>query len=53
MFGCLLSDLFTGYCKCEVYIIGDETYGACCIEDEGAFLLGADFLIHYGSLNSS
>ena len=29
-------------------IIGDESYGACCIEDIAAVSIGADFIIHYG-----
>lgn len=29
-------------------IIGDENYGACCIEDESGVAIGADFIIHYG-----
>lgn len=29
-------------------IVGDENYGACCIEDEAGVAIGADFIIHYG-----
>ena len=29
-------------------IIGDENYGACCIEDESGVAIEADFIIHYG-----
>ena len=29
-------------------ILGDVTYGACCIDDFSASALGADFLVHYG-----
>lgn len=32
----------------ECIILGDVTYGACCIDDLGATALGADFLVHYG-----
>eukprot|EP01053_Blabericola_migrator_P002435 Blabericola_migrator_1__2434@NODE_1686_length_4002_cov_81_866582_g1093_i0_p2_GENE_NODE_1686_length_4002_cov_81_866582_g1093_i0NODE_1686_length_4002_cov_81_866582_g1093_i0_p2_ORF_typecomplete_len438_score46_03Diphthamide_syn/PF01866_17/2_9e86SDH_sah/PF01972_16/45SDH_sah/PF01972_16/4_7_NODE_1686_length_4002_cov_81_866582_g1093_i0571370 len=31
----------------DVFIIGDVTYGACCIDDIRARALGCDFLIHY------
>lgn len=30
------------------FILGDVTYGACCIDDFSAAALGADFLVHYG-----
>jgi 2-(3-amino-3-carboxypropyl)histidine synthase len=29
-------------------ILGDVTYGACCIDDFSAKAMGADFLVHYG-----
>eukprot|EP00983_Pelagomonas_calceolata_P048781 1141205-Pelagomonas_calceolata.AAC.6 len=29
-------------------IMGDVTYGACCIDDFSAQAMGADFLVHYG-----
>ena len=29
-------------------IMGDVTYGACCIDDYTARSLKADFMIHYG-----
>ena len=32
----------------RVSILGDVTYGACCIDDLGAKALGADLLVHYG-----
>jgi len=32
----------------KVTILGDVTYGACCIEDISCSNLGGDFLIHYG-----
>ena len=32
----------------HVFILGDVTYGACCIDDFSAAALGADFLVHYG-----
>jgi 2-(3-amino-3-carboxypropyl)histidine synthase len=32
----------------EVLVLGDVTYGACCVDDLTAQALGADFLVHYG-----
>lgn len=29
-------------------VLGDVTYGACCVDDLSAEALGADFLVHYG-----
>ena len=29
-------------------VLGDVTYGACCVDDLSAAALGADFLVHYG-----
>lgn len=29
-------------------VMGDVTYGACCIDDFSARAMGADFLVHYG-----
>lgn len=53
MFACLLADVFGNYTGSEVLIIADENYGACCIEDVQASILGADFIIHYGGLTRS
>lgn len=32
----------------EAVVMGDVTYGACCVDDFTARALGADFLVHYG-----
>lgn len=48
MFACMLSDLFTQITDSEVFIIADESYGACCIEDVGGSALECDFIVHYG-----
>ncbi|KAF3905772.1 hypothetical protein AA313_de0203795 [Arthrobotrys entomopaga] len=47
MFACTLSDILTQFCQCEVLIMGDVTYGACCIDDYTARALNCDFLVHY------
>jgi len=33
---------------CEMVLLGDVTYGACCVDDYAAEALGCDFLVHYG-----
>ena len=52
MYACSIADIlrrFTppGICD-SVSILGDVTYGACCVDDLGAKALGADLLVHYG-----
>ena len=48
MFGCLISDILENFAHCVTVIMGDVTYGACCIDDITTKKLGADLLIHYG-----
>lgn len=36
------------FTKAEVVVMGDVTYGACCVDDFTARALGVDFLVHYG-----
>lgn len=33
-----------------VVVLGDVTYGACCVDDLTARAVGADFLVHYGTV---
>jgi len=58
MFACVIADIlreFT-YAKenteakktVDIVVMGDVTYGACCIDDFTARALGCDFLVHYG-----
>ena len=48
MFATTLSDIVTRFCAgVETLIMGDVTYGACCIDDYTARALGCDFLVHY------
>ena len=37
-----------GRCAEQVSVLGDVTYGACCVGDLDAQALGADLLVHYG-----
>ncbi|KAI5440184.1 uncharacterized protein LOC127120877 [Lathyrus oleraceus] len=49
MYSLILSDIFTKFANVShCYVLGDVTYGACCIDDFSALALGADLLIHYG-----
>ncbi|KAF6160448.1 hypothetical protein GIB67_019217 [Kingdonia uniflora] len=49
MYSLVLSDIFKTYGKLdECFILGDVTYGACCIDDFSATALDAQLLIHYG-----
>ncbi|XP_059448270.1 uncharacterized protein LOC132179548 [Corylus avellana] len=49
MYSLILSDILTSFAKVShCFILGDVTYGACCVDDLSASALGADLLIHYG-----
>jgi 2-(3-amino-3-carboxypropyl)histidine synthase len=48
MYSCLIADIIRRFSGKEVIILGDVTYGACCIDDFTANKLGASLLIHYG-----
>ncbi|ORY18682.1 putative diphthamide synthesis protein-domain-containing protein [Clohesyomyces aquaticus] len=48
LFATTLSDILTQFCPgTSTLIMGDVTYGACCIDDFTARALGCDLLIHY------
>lgn len=52
MYACTIADILKKF-SVEggleaVSVLGDVTYGACCIDDLGAKALGADLLVHYG-----
>ena len=48
LFATTISDILTRFCPgTETLIMGDVTYGACCIDDFTARALGCDLLIHY------
>ena len=48
MFACTISDILEQFCQVETLVMGDVTYGACCIDDFTARALECDFLVHYG-----
>lgn len=48
MYGCAIVDILERFTPAECVIMGDVTYGACCIDDYTARALGCDMMIHYG-----
>ncbi|KEG13809.1 putative diphthamide synthesis protein [Trypanosoma grayi] len=48
MFAAPIADILEERTGAEMVILGDVTYGACCVDDFSATALGCDFLIHYG-----
>ena len=48
MFACSIADIVHQFTDAETVIMGDVTYGACCVDDFTAKALGADFMVHYG-----
>lgn len=36
------------FTNADTVIMGDVTYGACCVDDYTARALGCDLMIHYG-----
>src|ERR1700760_787473 len=48
LFATTISDILSQFCDgIETLIMGDVTYGACCVDDYTARALGCDLLIHY------
>ncbi|KAB5582610.1 putative diphthamide synthesis protein-domain-containing protein [Coniochaeta sp. 2T2.1] len=48
LFATTISDILTEFCPgIETLIMGDVTYGACCIDDHTARAMGCDLLVHY------
>lgn len=48
MFACAIADIVEQFTEAETVIMGDVTYGACCVDDFTARALGADLMVHYG-----
>lgn len=48
MFAIQLSDIIERFTQADTVIMGDVTYGACCVDDFTAKALGVDLLVHYG-----
>ncbi|WFC99572.1 2-(3-amino-3-carboxypropyl)histidine synthase [Malassezia yamatoensis] len=43
-----ISDILERFTEATTVIMGDVTYGACCVDDYTAMGLGCDMLVHYG-----
>ncbi|OAX39749.1 Diphthamide synthesis [Rhizopogon vinicolor AM-OR11-026] len=48
MFACTIADIIERFTNALTVIMGDVTYGACCVDDYAAVALGCDMLVHYG-----
>lgn len=48
MFSLVISDIIERFTDADTVVMGDVTYGACCVDDYTAKALGADLLVHYG-----
>jgi 2-(3-amino-3-carboxypropyl)histidine synthase len=49
MYATVLADLYQRVIpNLQVSVLGDVTYGACCVDDLGAAALGAHLLVHFG-----
>lgn len=48
MFATTICDIIEEFTAADTVIMGDVTYGACCIDDYTAKALNVDLLVHYG-----
>ncbi|KAJ3412420.1 Diphthamide biosynthesis protein 1 [Chytridiales sp. JEL 0842] len=48
MYSLTIADILERFAGVETLVMGDVTYGACCIDDFTAVALGCDFMVHYG-----
>ena len=48
VYACIISDIIEAFTDAKTIVLGDVTYGACCVDDLTAQTLGCDYLIHYG-----
>ena len=48
LYACTIADIIQEFTQAETLIMGDVTYGACCIDDFSARALACDLIIHYG-----
>lgn len=47
IYSLVISDILEQFCEVETVVMGDVSYGACCIDDYTARALECDFIIHY------
>ncbi|XP_019864778.1 2-(3-amino-3-carboxypropyl)histidine synthase subunit 1 [Aethina tumida] len=48
LFSTTIADIIKEFTDADCVIMGDVTYGACCIDDLTAIALGVELLVHYG-----
>ncbi|XP_063976437.1 2-(3-amino-3-carboxypropyl)histidine synthase subunit 1 [Diachasmimorpha longicaudata] len=48
LYATTIADIIEDFTEAETVIMGDVTYGACCVDDYSARALNIDILIHYG-----
>ncbi|KAJ8959502.1 hypothetical protein NQ318_022199 [Aromia moschata] len=48
LFSTTIADIIKQFTGADAIIMGDVTYGACCIDDLTAKALGVELLVHYG-----
>ncbi|MEW5302318.1 MAG: hypothetical protein WDW38_000338 [Sanguina aurantia] len=49
MYACVIADLLEAFAGVRhALVLGDVTYGACCVDDFSAAAMGAELLVHYG-----
>ncbi|MCL4127494.1 UNVERIFIED_CONTAM: hypothetical protein GTU68_014860, partial [Idotea baltica] len=48
LFATVIADILEAWTGAQMTIMGDVTYGACCVDDFTAKEFGADFMVHYG-----
>lgn len=47
IYSLIISDILEQFCAVETVVMGDVSYGACCIDDYTARALDCDFIVHY------
>jgi len=47
IYSLIISDILEQFCNVETIVMGDVSYGACCIDDFTARSLNCDFIVHY------
>ncbi|KAK6968719.1 Diphthamide biosynthesis protein 1 [Biomphalaria glabrata] len=48
LYACVIADIIESFTDADTVVMGDVTYGACCVDDFTARALGAELLVHYG-----
>ncbi|CAG2165266.1 unnamed protein product [Oppiella nova] len=48
VFAITIADIIEDFTECDVIIMGDVTYGSCCIDDLTANAMSCDFIVHFG-----